>query len=268
MKRRLFLKRASGLLVPLAFPCILRGQDEMVQAMFRNAARAKAAGSGGGSGLSIIQAAMGATSNSASSVAVPISPAAGNLLVVCIASFQHAASGVTDNIGSGTGWINIGSSIAAGDYISMWYKANIPSGITAVTASSSSASSYPTCVVHEVSGASASGPFTTGEYTVLSGGAATTNPIVGPLTNGTARSIMFAALSSSDSANPVTMGINGSGTVGTWSLFSSANCQDLDAVDYQPCSVPNIILSSSTSEKHGWKTNKFAACAVMAAFHV
>lgn len=220
-----------------------------------------AAAGGGGGGLAIAHAWKGVTATTP--LAVTVSPSAGNLLVVCGSSNSGDVSSISDNIGGTTGWTKVGSSTQS-SFAWIWYKKNIPGGITSI---SIAAVDFISATVNEVSGASASAPFTIGESGGNNSNSGTTNPQTPTVNNATAASIYFAVLNNADGANPVTYTINGTGTSGTWSLFSSTQSQELDANDWQPFSNPYMIVSSSASRKHGWTTSSFAYMTFIAAFH-
>ncbi|HTA29813.1 MAG TPA: hypothetical protein VK731_04980 [Candidatus Cybelea sp.] len=225
------------------------------------------------SGLSVANGWINASSTSANNVAVTVAPTAGHLLVVGVASDTAVASSISDNIGSTTGWTSIGNNhTTGGSYASMWYKKNIPSGMTTITVTATGGGFVDACVM-EVSGASTTTPFTSGEFaTYTSGATSTANPQVGPVDNATANSIFFALLTDADGSNPTTMNINGTGTVGTWNLKSIAAgygglSQELNCSLYQPLSMTYIIVSSSANHTHGWTTTSSPAAAVIADFH-
>jgi hypothetical protein len=191
-------------------------------------------------------------------------------LIVCFGSADggHLNHTVSDNIDGVTGWIRLGSGKADGatwdNDISMWYKKNIPSGITTVTCTDSTGG-YVAGIVHEVSGASTTAPFTDGETGVTTG-AATTNPQTSAITNATAVSVYFACLGNVDGDNPATMEINGTGSVGTW-VHESANSDNLNGHDYVPVCVVNQVVSSSLERRHGWTTDSLEYATVIGVFH-
>lgn len=197
-------------------------------------------------------------------IATAVSPSAGNLLVIAMATYLADVSSVSDNIDGITGWTKINSSASGnGSVVAMWYKENIPTGITTVTATAIGGQ-YVTAIIHEVSGASQTAAYT-GESAVLAS-IATANPQVGPVTNGTAASIFFAALTDNGVGNPMT--INSTGTVGVWNLYSPTLSQETDEVNFSIISVPNIVVTSAIAETHGWTTPNADCEAVSACFHV
>lgn len=259
MNRRRFLRSAAtGLFLPTAFPAL--AQLPVIPIAKRSSS---GGGGGGGGGLSIVQAVKG-KSGAATSVGVTITPTAGNLLVLGVTSDTTDISTPSDNIGGTSGWTNIDVAVQGSNHCSIWYKKNVPSGITTVTLSGPD---FIVGMFHEVSGASTTTPFTTGEKVHNSSGSGT-NPQCGPVTNGTPASIYFAVMTDGDSGGAVTMNINGTGTTGTWNLFSSTNSQELDANNNQPGSMPNILVASSTARSHGWTIGaSVGAAMVMACFH-
>lgn len=210
---------------------------------------------------------------SGTSCTVTVSPTAGNLMVVVIAGYLGTVSNhaVSDNIDGTTGWVAIAeiASASAANNISMWYKKNVPSGVTTLTLDGGASTLAINGNAHEVSGCSTTAPFTSGEYSATSSSpVATTNPVTGSATNATANSIFFACCGNIDSSNPTTFTINQTGTVGTWNLFSSTNSQELNGANRNVISVPNIIVSSGTAEAHGWTSaSRGDQKMIIAAFH-
>jgi hypothetical protein len=200
---------------------------------------------------------------------VTVSPSSGNLLVVCVMSLTaDTGLAVSDNIGATTGWVKVPTTASDSDAatLSIWYKPNIGSGVVAITVSTVQNTLFDV-IIHEVSGASGATPFTTGEVAGVNGTSASTNPNTGSVTNGTANSIMFAACFNEDGANPGTLTINGTGTTGTYNLFSSTNSQDLNGASQFVFGVANRIVSSSAAQKHGWTTGSFQYGNLLVAFH-
>lgn len=204
--------------------------------------------------------------------AVTVAPTAGNFLVVSVSSYgsssTHANHAVTDNIDGATGWTKVAgvNGNSSQVRISMWYKSNVPSGVTTVTVDAGASGSYAIGIVHEVANCTT---FTTGEYATYTSAAATsTNPQTGGCTIGTAASAMFAILATADSANPANLTVNSTGTSGgTWALKSSTNSQETNAASYYPVSVPSVITTATGTFVHGWTTaDKTYAC-IIGAFH-
>lgn len=224
------------------------------------------------SGLTVVQAAKG-IQLSGTTVTVSISPTAGNMLVVGAMTYSFSASLVlscSDNIGGGTGWVSVTQQTfnAGGGNTALFYKPNVPSGITTITLTQTNPTAQVEAIVHEVSGASPTTPFTTGED---NSGASTsgTNPQTGSATNATPASILFAFMTTDASVNPANLTINGTGTVGTWNLFDSTNSQELNAATNWPMSMPNQVVSSSAAQAHGWTITSGDAptAQIIAAFH-
>ncbi len=206
----------------------------------------------------------------ATSATITISPTAGNLLVVAVTGYSgnNANHGITDNIDGATGWTKVGGvQNGSGDpeCVSLWYKKNIPAGITSLVCTAGVGTVITIAIAHEVSGASTSSPFTGGEA-ATNAVTATTNAQTGSVTNATANSIFFAVLTNNDGTNPALMDINGTGTVGTWNLYN-ANSFYSNGASLYPVSVPNIIVSSGAARVHGWTTNSKSTATVIAAFH-
>lgn len=208
-------------------------------------------------------------SAAATSVAVTVSPSAGSLLVLCGSNYSGLAANqtVVDNIDGATGWTSVVTNdVGTGLRQRLWYKKNIPAGITSITLDSGASSVISQAIIHEVTGASTTTPFTTGESSSNSG-AATTNPQTAAVTNATANSVFFAYLVNLDPGNPAQLDINGTGTNGTWNLKSSTNSQVTNGSGFGTMSVPNIIVSSGASTVHGWTTGSFTYATIAAAFH-
>lgn len=234
---------------------------------YREAMSAVPAASGGGGGPLVIQHAWKGVSGAANNVAVTVAPSAGNLLVVCTVNDTATISSISDNIGSTTGWAQAVDYHPTGTHIGCWYKKNIPGGITTITVTATGGA-FITAIIHEVSGASTTAPFTTGEFSTQNNSTPTTNPRTAALVNATPNSIMFAWCADfSQVSNPATLTINGAGTVGAYNLFSTSNSQELDASANDITSVPNQIVSASASQIHGWTTPNGIGSAVIIAFH-
>jgi hypothetical protein len=223
--------------------------------------------SGGGGSLSIVHVAKG-LSAAANNVAVSLTAtSSGNLLVLCVVNDTAAVSSVSDNIGGTAGWTQVFDYHPTTTHLGCWYKKNAPSGINTVTVTATGGA-FITAIIHEVQGASTTAPFTTGEFATQVFLSATTNPQTPGLVNGTPASILFAFDADLDqTGNPATLTINGTGTVGTWNLFSSSNSQELNAVANDITSVPNIIVSSSATQVHGWTIPSGREPVAIVAFH-
>lgn len=204
--------------------------------------------------------------STAQSSAVTVAPSAGNALVVFVGGWNVAAASisVSDNIGGTSGWaLAAGSNIASAAVGAFFYKTNIPAGITTVTVNLGAGGTYCSPIIHEVVGANV---FTAGE--AASGTqTGTTNPQTSQITNGTANSIYFAGFTNDEPANPGTAGINGTGTDGTWNLFSTTNSRELNGVSFAIEAVPNIIVSTSAPRRHGWTTGNFNAVWAIMVLH-
>lgn len=226
------------------------------------------ASGGGGGGLSVSGA--WKASGSTSTVSCTVAITSGRLIIAAVSEYLVTTNNATvsDNVGGTTGWVNVGRATdlsSNGIGVSLFYKANAPSGITTITGTKSTGTADFTIIVHEVTGASTSSPFTGGEVATANGVSA--NGQTGTVTNGTANSIYFAVGADSAPATPATMTINSTGTTGTWALYNSTNSQELDAAT-AVASVPYLIVSSSAARGHGWAwdTTRRWAC-VAAAFH-
>lgn len=224
--------------------------------------------------ISIVQAKQGTAVATSATITLDATATAGNLLVVAVTSYtppngDFSGHAMADNIGSTTGWTfvaGLNNGTGTPECVSFWYKKNIPAGITTLTCTGGLAAIITIGIAHEVAGCSTTTPFTSGEFSTATG-ATTINPQTGTVTNATASSIFFAVLTNNGSGNPATMTINGTGTVGTWNLFSLTESQYLNGNSLYPVSVPNIIVSSSTAEVHGWTTDSQSPTTILAAFH-
>lgn len=218
-----------------------------------------------GGSLAIVRAVRGTAV--ATSATITISPAAANLLVVCVSGYNGSTANhaMSDNIGGATGWVKVGGVAAAsGDptCVSMWYKQNIPAGITSLTCTGGTSTLITIGIAHEVSGASTSAAFTGGEVQT-NAQTATTTPTSGTVNNGTANSIFFAALTNKDGTNPAKMDCTGTG----FSVYDVNNSEYLNGASLFAVTVPSGIFSSSASRACTWSTNNFATATVIAAFH-
>lgn len=196
----------------------------------------------------------------ATSVAVTVAPTTGNALVVFVGGYSGAVANlsVSDNIDGTTGWTAnlIRSPDTSTAKAAMFTKFNIPAGVVTVTCTSGAGASRAYGIVHELTGVTA---FTPGESNGSASGG-TNNPQTGTATNATASSIYFAGMAQ----DLTTQTINGTGTTGTWNLYS-ANSSDNVGSPNLSASVPNIVVSSGAARGHGWTLSGFpnSACVVM-----
>lgn len=219
---------------------------------------------GGGSSLQILHAWKGRSSGTGNTTAT-VAPTAGNTLVVFLASYGtvYANLTLTDNIDGATGWNKLAGGIegAGPTGFSVWYKANVPSGITTLTGGGTG-SQYVTIIVHEIGGTGTT-PYTTGEVQAddNAGNATTTISTGAGKSSATATTIVLAGMTDSGDGG---YSINASGTTGTWAYFDVTNSQESDAVNYQPTSVVYQSLTSITSEVHKWTdiSVKYVACII------
>lgn len=187
-----------------------------------------------------------------------VNPTSGNFLFVAVNQIGASDSNSTcaDNIDGTTGWVKIGSvtntnGIPLG--IVLFYKKNIPSGVTTITFTPTTGAGYTGVFVHEISGLSASQPYETGEVVFDMDSIGATNAQTSSLTNSFADSIFFAIVADSTGANPATFTLNQTGTTGgTWALKSSTNSQETNGSANWAANVAYLIVSSSASTKHGW----------------
>ena len=212
------------------------------------------------------------TDDVSSPLNVTVAPSVGNLLVVAIFSRNDGGSHtVSDNIDGTTGWVNAVEYGCYGTHnAAIWYKANIPSGITDIAITCNDVGGYGTgAVIHEVSGASTSTPFTGGEATSWNdGGTKTTNPQTVTKENATADSIYFALVGLVAESATYTNSINGTGSVGTWISYSSDSYYTgWDGSAGQDMNVVYQIVSTSASRIHGWSTDQWYSVALLAIFH-
>lgn len=211
------------------------------------------------------------TTASASSVAITVSPTAGNLCVVGMSNYlptdDQANHAVTDNIDGATGWVKLGGvdrTGCDGGHHSFWYKKNMPSGVTTITCAAGVTTSFLIGFVQEVSGVSTSAPFTIGEYGTTSTSGATSVDSA-TITNATAASIFVAYVGQQDLGNnPSTLTPNGSFT-----YFNSTTCRELNGTTYfVVASMPKFAASTSSATTCNW-TALAVACPTtfIAAFH-
>ena len=192
-------------------------------------------------------------------------PSTGNTVVVAISSGNTNANNdaytnhtVSDNNG-GT-WTrmtgctsNTTGGVGYGCCTSIWYQVN-NSGFTQVSVGDSTTENIIVGIIHEVSGLG-SAPFTSGEYASLAtyDSSVPTTIGSGSFNTATANSILFAAISMSNTVLP-TMALNGTGSVPSsgWAFQSSTYSQET-SLTYYPIWVPNIIVSSTqTGANHTW----------------
>jgi len=222
--------------------------------------------SGGGGGLAVVGAFKNTSTTTTCAVTVS-GISTGDLLVACFSEYNVSTEGsaMTDNLAS-AGWTKVAGTSDGLVAISIWYLANASSSITTVTGTRSTGATDTCLVVHRVTGASTSTPFTSGERATANGGSA--NPQTSAVSNATAASIYFAAVGNNSGANPATYTINSTGTTGTWAIYDSTNSQELDGSAHMTINVPYQIVSSTASRGHGWNTStsqRYAAA--VAVFH-
>lgn len=190
--------------------------------------------------------------NGGSSLAVTVAPTAGSCLVAAVAEYDSSANdtALADDIGSTTGWTKIARTVTGSFSIVFWYKANIPSGITTVTLTRSTGASYYNAHVYEITGASTSTPFTTGENSSTTGAGSSAN--TGTVTTATANSVLIALVTTDGGGNPETLTLNAAGTSGgTWAYFNTASKEDNGAVNLISAS-PSLTVTSTAARIHYW----------------
>jgi hypothetical protein len=264
--RREFIRRSSGIFVPAMFGILVPS----VSAQMR---KKKIVTAVGGT-LSVVQAKKGESSFQTSTATFGAASTAANLLVAAVFSYggssTHANHAVTDDHSST--WVKItgvdNTNIPEG-HVSMWYLKNCAAGISAIQGDGGANGTYCIIIVHEVSGASTTAPFTSGESSALATPSATANPQTTAVTIATANSILFAALAENNLNNPETMTVNSTGSSGgTWALKSSTESQEQNGSAFYPLSVPFVITTGTGSFKHGWTLGGSTHSAmVQAAFH-
>lgn len=198
-----------------------------------------------------------------------VAPTATNGLVVGIAtaggtSVLHA---VTDNVDGATGWVKVINKDSGANVTgSIWYKKNIPSGITSITVDGGLTTDAVTGFVHEVVGASATTMFTSGEAGQQDT-SSTTNPTTPAVTNATAASAFFALVVTGNATNPATWTVNSTGSTGiTWTHRSATNSVETDQT-FIPASMPSGVASASASTAHGWTADSANGATLIACFH-
>lgn len=222
-----------------------------------NRYRFRMTASGAGGGPTIINAWKGGAA--ATSVAITVSPTAGNTLAVLVGGYSGAVANltVTDNIDGSTGWTAnvVRSPDTSTCKATLFMKSNMPAGVTSITCTSGAGSSRTYGIAHELTGALT---FTGGESNSSASGG-TNNPQTGTATNATASSIYFAGLIQDATVQT----INSTGTTGTWNLYST-NSEDTVGSPNLCASMPNIVVSSGAARGHGWTLSGFpnSACVV------
>ena len=208
---------------------------------------------GGGGGSPTLANCWKNVGNSGSTLNVTVAPTSGSCLVAAVAEYQSTTNNtaLADNIGSTTGWTKVIRAANSDGSVVLWYKANVPSGITTVTLSCSTGASYYNCHVIEISGANTSTPFTTGESSSATGASSTAN--TGTVTTATANSILVGITTPWDEGgNPATLTLNASGTSGgTWSHYNSAAKEDNGAANLVS-SAPTASVSATGAKIHYW----------------
>jgi len=202
------------------------------------------------------------------------STTAGRLLVVGIACGGNGATdtnhAISDNVDGTTGWVKVGGRTAIWATTSLWYKKNIPAGLNQITVNGGANVNGISAFVHEVSGASTSAPFTSGEYAAAGSSNTRSSIPTGSITTGTANSVLFAVMvNGANSA--ITMGVNSTGSnPSTWALKSTTYSQETNAVTYWAGSMPYVIVNAKvTNAVHYWTVNQttYEDGSVIAAFH-
>lgn len=210
------------------------------------------------SGPTIIGAAKQTTASAL--VSISYSPTAGNLIIVAVGrqGGSDTLHTVTDNIDTtGTNWIKINGSTGTASTASLWYKF-APSGLTTINTNGGTGSSQGVSIVHEVTGANAT-PITGGENSANTY-ATGTNPVTSNVTPATNNSLLFAV----NVNNGTSATINGTGSIGTWNLYS-ANSENQDSSFYQIMSVANkLVATSGVAQAHGWTTSNTAGQVTLA----
>lgn len=215
---------------------------------------------GGGNTITIDNSWKG-TGNSGANVITTVAPTAAKALVVCVVSYSGDFTTCGDNIDSTNGWIlAVKTNSSSQYYCAIWYKFNIPSGLLRIT---NVGGAYLSAAVHQVTGITA---YTTSEQKAIATSGTTLS--VGSVANGTSPSVFFACATVASGSNPATMTVNASGSAGgTWSLYNSSNCQELDGANLEPMSAPSLIVTSAQTATHVWTVENVASAAVMACFH-
>ena len=209
------------------------------------------ASGGGGGGTPTLANAWKNVGNGGSSLSVTVSPSAGSCLALGVAEYQSTAdnTSISDNIDGTTGWTKVVRAVNGDGSVVLWYKKNIPSGITSVVLTRSTGASYYNCHIHEITGASTSSPFTSGESSTATGSGTSAN--TGTVTTATANSIMVAITTPyDDGGNPSTLTLNAAGTSGaTWSHYNSASKEDNGSVNLVS-SNPTAFVSTTGERIH------------------
>lgn len=199
------------------------------------------------------------------STPVTVAPSATHCLAVFICGNNGSVANhiVSDNIDGTTGWNVIRGADTFTGKASMWYKFNIPAGITTITCTGGTSTVDTVGIVHEITGVTA---FTGGESnsSVSSG---SNNPQTGTVTNATPVSIYIAGLANM-STGVTTMTLNGTGTTGVWAYADAVHSLQNAAGVVTCASVPYLIVSSSAARGHGWTLTAFPTSAdVVIALH-
>lgn len=209
--------------------------------------------SGGGGGNPTLANVWKAVGNGGSTLNCTVSPTAGSCLVVPVAEYASTADNATvaDDVGGTNGWVKAIRAVNTFGSVMLWYKANIPSGITTITLTHSTTTSYYNLHVCEITGADTSTPFTSGEVSSATGESSSANS--GTVTTATAKSVLIAITSPWDAGNnPETMTLNASGTSGaTWSHYNSAAKEDDGSVNLVSSS-PTAAVTTTGARIHYW----------------
>ena len=194
-------------------------------------------------------------------------PTAGNLLVVGIGGGHQTTGWAIADTKSST-YTQVYTSIGGLTASALYYLKNIPAGITSLNCTATSSDSFVTCIIYEVSGASTTAPFTTGESGVQEQDS-TTTPATPTINTATANSILFAFMANDDSNETWTLNYTGSKPASGWALYNTTYDQEPNGMTYLNASMPYIIVSSTqTAAKHVWSQTSSAdnSCGVVA-FH-
>ncbi len=192
-------------------------------------------------------------------------PEAGNLLVV-FGTDISTISGVSDNIDNTTGWTEVASVSGTSVSETVYYLKNIPSGITSMACNGNG----PVCLIYEISGASTTVPYTSGESGCQDQTTSTT-PATPAITNATANSILVAGAGVSSETNVAyIVDVSGSNPSYGWALYNATYSQEVNLAEYWGNNMPYITVDSSiTNAQHVWTITDTPKDVVtcIAAFH-
>lgn len=224
------------------------------------------AAGGGGSAPVIVQVLKAISSGGPNpTVTFTNSPTAGNLLVMGVSQFGSSSGVGSNNISGLAGWTKLAiTNFDANNYLTVFYNTNVPANIT--TVGYIAGANYSTITVAEISGCSIVSPFT-GAEVGQNVTASTVNPVTPSVSNGSANSIFLAFIENSDTTDPTTYTINGTGSVGTWNLFN-ANCQSTNNPNnFISISFVNQPVTTAASRAHGWTTRSATASTIICVAH-